>query len=86
MALDLFYSDYYTDAYNSLGYFSYSDFFEFGIKIGIQSKRLKRIIEDFTTKTDAVKLMIEESFLDADMKNIYFSQYQSRLSAYLYKI
>ncbi|MFY7910003.1 MAG: HipA domain-containing protein [Emticicia sp.] len=86
MALDLFANDYYTDAYNSLGYFSYPDFLEFGTKIGIQTKRLERIIDDFTKKTDAVKLMITESFLDAEMKKMYFNQYQNRLSACLYKV
>lgn len=86
MALDLFSNDYYTDAYNSLGYFSYTDFFEFGIKIGIQPKRLERIIDDFTKKTDAVKSIITESFLNDEMKKMYFNQYQSRLSACLYKI
>lgn len=86
IALDLFANDYYTNAYNTLGYFSYADFFEFGIKIGIQPKRVERIIENFTTKNDSVKLMISESFLDAEIKHTYLNQYQSRLIACLYKI
>ena len=86
MALDLFTNDYYTKAYDTLGYFSYADFLEFGLKIGIKPRRLERIIEDFTTKSESVKLMIADSFLDAEMKNTYLNQYQSRLKACLYEI
>lgn len=85
MALDLFASDYYTNAYDILGYFSYVDFFEFGIKIGIQAKRLERIYEDFTAKSESVKLLISESYLAAEMKNTYLNQFQNRLSAYQYR-
>ncbi len=86
MALDLFADDYYTEPYDTLGYFSYTDFVEFGQKIGIQPKRLVRIIDDFTKKSLKVKKMIDNSFLDANIKDIYFNQYESRLKACLYII
>lgn len=84
MALDLFANDYYTEAYNTLGYFSHTDFLEFGLKIGIQAKRLERILQDFTSKSDSVKQMIDNSFLENEIKEIYFNQYQNRLRACKY--
>lgn len=86
MALDLFKDDYYSDAYNILGYYSYTDFFEFGIKIGIPNNRLERILFDFSNKSSAVKMMIDNSFLDVEIKEIYWNQYQNRLRGYMYNV
>lgn len=86
MALDLFENDYYSNAYNVLGYYSYTDFFEFGLKIGIPKNRVGRIMLDFSNKSSAVKMMIDNSFLDEEMKDIYWNQYQNRLRGYFYKI
>lgn len=86
MALDLFEDDYYSKVYNVLGYYSYTDFFEFGIKIGIPKNRVKRIMSDFSNKSLAVKMMIDNSFLGDEMKEIYWNQYQNRLRGYLYQI
>lgn len=83
--MDLFANDFYTNAYDTLGYFSYADFFEFDLKIGIQAKRLERIYEDFSAKSESVKLLISESYLAAEMKNTYLNQFQNRLIAYQYR-
>ncbi|WP_238808616.1 HipA domain-containing protein [Emticicia aquatica] len=86
MALDLFENDYYSDSYNVLGYYSYNDFFEFGIKIGIPKNRVERIMHDFSNKSSAVRMMIDNSFFDKKTKEIYWNQYQHRLTGFLYKL
>ncbi|WP_435357817.1 HipA domain-containing protein [Emticicia sp. SJ17W-69] len=86
LALDLFSGDYYSDSYNVLGYYSYTDFFEFGIKIGIPKNRVERIMLDFSKKSSTVKMMIDNSFLSEEIKEIYWNQYQNRLRGYLYKL
>jgi len=86
LALDLFDDNYYSSAYNGLGFYSYTDFFEFGIKIGIPQKRVERIILDFSNKSSSVKMMIDNSFLSHEIKEIYWNQYQNRLRGYMYKI
>ena len=86
MALDLFEADYDTDAYNVLGYYSYTDFFEFGVKIGISKNRVERIMFDFSNKSSAVKMMIDNSFLNEELKEIYWNQYQTRLRGYIYMV
>lgn len=86
MALDLFADDYYTKTYNTLGYFSYTDFWEFGLKIGIQPKRLDRIIENFVNQSESVSKMVTDSFLDSEIKEIYLNQYESRLRGVVYKL
>lgn len=86
LALDLFDDNYYSSAYNVLGFYSYTDFFEFGIKIGIPQKRVERIILDFSNKSLSVKMMIDNSFLSHEIKEIYWNQYQNRLRGYNCKI
>lgn len=82
-ALDLFEDDYNSDSYNALGYYSYTDFFEFGIKIGIMENRVERIMLDLFGKSVEVKKMINNSFLKEEIKEIYWNQYQNRLKGYL---
>jgi serine/threonine-protein kinase HipA len=86
MALDLFAQDYFTDTYNILGYYSYADFYAFGLKIGIPENRVIKIITFFSTKTIEVEAMIENSFFDATTKTKYLSLYKDRLKALTYKI
>lgn len=86
MALDLFTNDYYTNAYNVLGYFSYADFFEFGLRIGIQPKRIERILTDITSKSEMVENMVNNSFLEIEIREVYLNQYQNRLKACKYKV
>ena len=86
MALDLFSGDYYSDAYNVLGYYSYIDFFEFGIKIGIPKNRVERIMFDFSNKSLEIKNLIDNSFLDKEIQKMYWNQYKNRLSGYIYKL
>lgn len=86
MALDLFSGDYYSDAYNVLGYYSYIDFFEFGLKIGIPKNRVGRIMLDFSNKSLEVKMMIDNSFLNIEIQKKYFNQYQNRLRGYIHKM
>ena len=86
MALDLFDNDYFTDSYNALGYYSYADFYEFGIKIGILPQRTEKIIHTLSSHSDLVQQMIDNSFLPSSIKHLYWQQYQSRLDALTYRI
>ncbi len=86
MALDLFEDNYFTNQYNTLGYYSYADFYEFGVKIGINHVRVEKIIVSFLIQSESVQTMVENSFLATDIKAMYWSQYQSRLRALSYKL
>ena len=40
----LFSNAYYTKSFSALGFYAYDDFYEFGLKIGMLDKRVKKII------------------------------------------
>lgn len=86
MALDLFKDDYFSEAYHILGYYSYLDFLEFGIKIGIPKQRIERIINIYSKNSLEVNSMVNNSFLDEEIKEIYWNQFQKRLKALNYKL
>ena len=86
MALDLFANDYYTKAYDILGFYSYQDFFEFGVKIGINELRVKKILLNFSNKSEQVENLIAHSFLSESLKNDYQKLYFDRLNAMKYQL
>ncbi|MFN8349053.1 MAG: HipA domain-containing protein [Spirosomataceae bacterium] len=86
MALDLFANDYFTNAYNTLGYYSYADFYEFGIRVGISHQRTEKIIQLLSNRSDSVQQMIDNSFLPISLQHLYWQQYQSRWKALTYRL
>ena len=80
----LFENDYNTESFEKNGYYAFDDFFEFGIKIGLIEKRLKRILDKFRTKNNNVEQLIRGSFLTENSKKIYYDLYIDRLNALNY--
>jgi serine/threonine-protein kinase HipA len=85
MALDLFANDFSTPQYDVLGYYSFADFYEFGIRLEIPANRVGKLIENISNKSELVKIMIENSFLDKNLKELYYKQYENRLRGLKYR-
>ena len=75
----LFVNDYYTKSYEAIGLYAYDDFYEFGLKIGILEKRVKRILQDFSKPMEEIEPMINRSFLKKEIKSRYKDCYLERL-------
>lgn len=78
LALDLMKDD-FSDAYQSYGFYTYQDFFEFGKTIGIKDSRVKKILAGFITPKKAVHQLIEQSYLSEECKMLYANYYEDRL-------
>jgi serine/threonine-protein kinase HipA len=80
MALDLFENDYETEAFKTLGFYSFADFLEFGKKNEIKESRVKKITESFIEKEDEAIDLIEKSFLSDETKALYITQFRDRIN------
>jgi len=76
--LDLF-TEYETEAFGAMGYYTLQDFEEFAKTIGIPDRRLVKIFNDILKVTDKVYKLIEQSFLSSDAKIAYKQNYKTRL-------
>jgi serine/threonine-protein kinase HipA len=77
---DGLFSDHFeTKSFQTLGFYAYDDFYEFGIKIGLLEKRLKRILDKYRTENPKTKNLIETSFLSKETKILYEQHYLERL-------
>lgn len=76
----LFKNDYETENFTANGYYAYDDFFEFGIKIGLQKKRMVKILDEFRLEHHPeVESMVSRSYLSQELKEAYFEMYKNRL-------
>ena len=55
------------------------DFTEFGRKIGINEKRIPKILAPFLSEQSEVELLIRRSFLDKETQILYRNHYKERL-------
>ncbi len=79
MALDLLKDDEFTDTYDALGFYSYTDIKEFSLRQGIKEKRFNKIIDEIVSYTPKVKIMVENSFLSDEIKKTYINMYMNNL-------
>jgi serine/threonine-protein kinase HipA len=70
-ALDLYEGDMNSDHYLAHGYYGRADFMALANRLGIVSSRALRMIEQFETKGNLAKSLIEKSFLSAEVKALY---------------
>ena len=68
-----------TKSFKKLGYYTYADFYEFGIKIGIQEKRVQKILDTYRAEHKQVLSLTANSFLSKSIKVLYKEQYLKRL-------
>jgi serine/threonine-protein kinase HipA len=64
----LFKIDCATKSFEANAFYSYDDFYEFGLKIGLLEKRIIRMIDFFRTEQNKTVGLIEQSFLIAATK------------------
>ena len=86
-AEDGFFSDdFETESYQANAFYAYDDFLEFGRRVGIVEKRVRKIISDISAvkKEPKVKEMIDKSFLDSENKEVYYDLYQDKLKRFRY--
>jgi serine/threonine-protein kinase HipA len=65
-------------SFKALGYYGYDDFFQFGMKMGIVSFRVKRFMDQLLGSKQEVLDMIGRSFLSSDLKAEYARLYEDR--------
>lgn len=75
----LFSDHFETKSLQTLGFYAYNDFFEFGLRIGLLESRLKRILDKYRTENTKTRKLIEVSFLGTETKKIYEHHYLERL-------
>jgi serine/threonine-protein kinase HipA len=76
----LFPKEEYSEIYELTGHPCSDDFIHFGHRIGVPEKKIKKIIEMFTTSQPLVMELIGNSFLDDKLKRMYLRSYEERLS------
>jgi serine/threonine-protein kinase HipA len=74
----LYEGDYQHASYSRYGYHAYDDFFDFGLMIGLNPKRLQNMLLHFLTKDNQVEQLTARSFLPADLKEKYLVLYKEK--------
>lgn len=75
----LFSDDFETESFKVLGFYTYDDFYEFGLKIGMLENRVRTILDKYRSKNNQVLNLIECSFLTELIKELYINHYLDRL-------
>jgi serine/threonine-protein kinase HipA len=82
MALEegLFKGDFETGSYSANGCYAYDDFYEFGLKIGLNKNRMIKTLDEFRLEyLPEVESMVSRSYLSQELKKTYFEMYKERL-------
>ncbi len=74
----LFAADFQSAKYRSRLHPSDEDFIEFAKRIGVQEKRIEKLLAPFLTKQDRIEAFISRSFLNAASKKTYLANHQQR--------
>ncbi len=75
----LYEDDYKHTSFSHYGYHAYDDFYDFGIKIGLVPKRIQAFMANFLSKKEQVEQLVSQSFLAADMQELYLNFYNDKL-------
>ena len=81
-ALQLFDKDHETPFFSKFGYYGRMDFLELANHINIMPQRAERILQHFVSKKDKVVHMINQSFLNDEIKAIYLKNFQDKLGRF----
>jgi len=77
MALTLL-NDRFTEAFNAHGFYTSSDFLEFGNVLEIKESRVIKIMDEFKVNEQSIDALINKSFLPNEIKNDYKEYYKDR--------
>ena len=75
----LFENEFSTESFEALSFYTYDDFYEFGLRIGLMEKRMIRLLDNYRTENKKVSELISRSFLSSEVKKIYLAHYADRL-------
>ncbi|GAB3193661.1 serine/threonine-protein kinase HipA [Pontibacter aydingkolensis] len=75
MALMLFKNNRFSSTYENYGFYTYRDFEEFADILGIRPKRFQKIVESMLSNEKAIIAMVNASFLNQDIKELYIQSY-----------
>ncbi|MCL2102184.1 MAG: HipA domain-containing protein [Fibromonadales bacterium] len=81
MALDLFSGGYETPAFEANGFYSYSDFAEFGEKIGLEHQKINAFLQDIPQKVPKINEFLENSALNQQAIDKYKEYIADRAKA-----
>jgi len=76
----LFSDDFKSDQYKRTGHPALTDYTELGKRIGVNPKRIEKIIEPLIIKQEAVDIMITSSILNEKSKKAYRLHYYKKLN------
>ena len=79
--LDFFADGHFTAAYETLGFYSSSDFIELGRAFGVAEDEVRENIAMFAERRAAVEKMLDESALSDEAKSRYLVRFHDRLRA-----
>jgi serine/threonine-protein kinase HipA len=79
--LDFFADGHFTEAYETLGFYSSADFLELGRAFGVAEDEVRGHIALFAERCAAVEKMLAESALSAEAKARYIFRFHDRLKA-----
>lgn len=77
-ALSIFADDFQSETYEKTGHPCADDFVEFGRRIGVQEKRIERLLKPFLENQKMLEILVERSFLNARCKRAYLIHYRTR--------
>lgn len=80
----LFTDDYQTESHKANGFYAFDDFLALGIRAGLPETIVRKEINLFQTKHDAVFDFVSESFLHDSMKSVYLNEFQNKLKRLSY--
>lgn len=75
----LFSDDFETEGFQINGFYSYDDFLEFALRIGLSDKRAKLLLDRFRKHYTETEDLISRSFLNEANKALFRQYYQDRL-------
>ena len=75
----LYEGDYKHPSFSHYGFHGYTDFYDFGIKIGLVPVRIKQFLNLFLSKTEAVEALVKNCFLSVELKEKYVELYHDKL-------
>ncbi len=76
----LFSGDYQSESFQTLGFYTYDDFYEFGLRIGMLEIRIRKLLDKYRSVNHQTLSLIDRSFLTPYVKERYAGQYHQRVS------
>jgi serine/threonine-protein kinase HipA len=74
----LYEGDYFHPSYSTFGYYAYDDFFTFGVKLGLQPKRIHGFLHGYTQHQEKVTDLVSVSFLSESGRVEYLRWYHDK--------